>query len=554
MRAGNDGGWSGWRNSPASGPYTPPNANPPNGPVAGVSLTRADGAVTANWNAPNGATKYHVTYTTDNGKSWSLAALNHTSSAITISNADNAKTYVVGVRAGNAHGWSGWVNSAPIAPLNPPAAPASVTVTRADGTVTATWPAVSGAAKYHVTYSSDDKQNWSLAAFDHAGSSITISGADNAKTYVVGVRAGNADGWSGWTDSAPAGPYAPLPAAPANLAVTSGDGYLDVEWDAVSDATGYDVRAKTAGSSDWHDVTSNVTATSHRYTTDATIDHVAVRARNANGAGPWAERSRAPAHDWLTTVQQTGGASSAAAQAQSQLAAPTSVTVTRDNGWYDEKLHVTWTAVTGATGYNLVCSDTNGWGLWWSCGAVNSGTTTNFTVDEDTRGGRTGFDLDKFRPYLVAVRAVTSVPADASDWTNSANAYPALQPPPSWPGGPSFSFSRGDGSLHLWWLAPPYSQGYEIECATGAYGGTYTLCADVETATVTNGRVNATISSWTAGGTNYTIDNDTTYNLAVRITNAWGVSPYVRTWPILPPGPDRLGRYEQVRHHHPGRA
>ena len=150
------------------------------------------------------------------------------------------------------------------------------------------------------------------------------------------------------------------------------------------------------------------------------------------------------------------------------------------------------------------------------------------------RGGRTGFDLDEFRPYLVAVRAVTGVPADASDWTNSANAYPALQPPPSWPGGPSFSFSRGDGSLHLWWLAPPYSQGYEIECATGAYGGTYTLCADVETATVTNGRVNATISSWTAGGTNYTIDNDTTYNLAIRITNAWGVSPYVRTWPIYP--------------------
>ena len=36
-----------------------------------------------------------------------------------------------------------------------PATPSSVSLTRADGTVTATWPAVSGATKYHVTYTAD---------------------------------------------------------------------------------------------------------------------------------------------------------------------------------------------------------------------------------------------------------------------------------------------------------------------------------------------------------------------------------------------------------------
>ena len=106
------------------------------------------------------------------------------------------------MRAGNGNGqWSGWRNSAPIDPYTPeptptptpapapPDAPASVTVTRADGTVTASGYAVSGATKYHVTYSSDDKQSWTAASDSYTDSSITITGVDNAKTYVVGVRA-----------------------------------------------------------------------------------------------------------------------------------------------------------------------------------------------------------------------------------------------------------------------------------------------------------------------------------------------------------------------------
>ena len=52
-----------------------------------------------------------MTYTTDGGSSWSLAAFEHTTNSITIPNADDAKAYIVGVRAGNDAGWSGWVNS-----------------------------------------------------------------------------------------------------------------------------------------------------------------------------------------------------------------------------------------------------------------------------------------------------------------------------------------------------------------------------------------------------------------------------------------------------------
>ena len=98
-----------------------------------------------------------------------------------------------------------------VAPANAqqaPATPSSVSVTRGDGTLSASWPAVSGATSYHVTYSSDGGGSWSLAALNHPGHSIAI-GVDNAKTYVVGVRARNEHGDSGWRNSPSAGPYTP---------------------------------------------------------------------------------------------------------------------------------------------------------------------------------------------------------------------------------------------------------------------------------------------------------------------------------------------------------
>ena len=311
VRAGNDNGWSGWRNSPAAGPYTPPNANPP-GPVAGVSLTRADGAVTADWNAPSGATKYHVTYTTDNGKSWSLAALNYTSSAIIINNADNAKTYVVGVRAGNAHGWSDWRNSPAIGPYTPPVAPIGLTAARGDDgdTANVSWTAYTGDdfEYYRVIVCNSAQYNGHSCSGTVFTSTPSYDANDTGPVTVPGLNAGTGYGiiLQVWRNGSALKRHATLPAgpaAPANLSVTPGDGYLDIEWDAVTDATGYDVRAKKAGASDWHDVAGNLTETSYRYTTTETMDYVAVRARNANGPGNWTELSRLPAHDWLTTVR-----------------------------------------------------------------------------------------------------------------------------------------------------------------------------------------------------------------------------------------------------------
>ena len=198
-------------------PEEPP-PDPP-GAVSAVSVTREDGSLTASWDAPDGATKYHATYTDDGGKSWHAPVDNHTNiptNSLTFS-VDNAKTYVIGVRAGNDAGWSGWRNSPSAGPYIPPNTPtptsppdtvSSVTVTRSDGSLTASWDAPDGATKYHVTYTDDGGKSWHAPVDDHTNvptNSLSFS-IDNAKTYIIGVRAGNDIGWSGWRNSPPAAP------------------------------------------------------------------------------------------------------------------------------------------------------------------------------------------------------------------------------------------------------------------------------------------------------------------------------------------------------------
>ena len=100
---------------------------------------------------------------------------------------------------------------------NAPGTPSSVTVTRSDGTLTATWPAVAGATSYHVTYSADGGHSWSLAALNHPDASITISSVTNSATYIVGVRARNAHGDSGWRNSPVADPLPAVLTATTDL-------------------------------------------------------------------------------------------------------------------------------------------------------------------------------------------------------------------------------------------------------------------------------------------------------------------------------------------------
>ena len=112
------------------------------------------------------------------------------------------------MRAKNAAGSSGWTNSAPAATVAAPDPVASVTAVHKGSSLAVSWPAAARADSYHVTYTGDNGASWQLAALEHSGTSLTINGVDSTKTYLVGVRAKNAGGASGWVNSAPAAPPA----------------------------------------------------------------------------------------------------------------------------------------------------------------------------------------------------------------------------------------------------------------------------------------------------------------------------------------------------------
>ena len=381
-------------------------AQSPPGTPSSVTVTRADGTLAVSGYAVSNATKYHITYTSNGGKSWNAAASpadNYSSNTITIGGADNNKTYTVGVRAGNAHGWSGWRNSQPAKPFRipPPDAPSSVTVTRSHGALTASWNAVTGATSYHITYTSNKGASWSLAALNHASSSITISGVDNNKTYIVGVRARNAHGWSGWRNSPPAGPYGP-PAIPSGLRATSGNQRVTLSWDNPSDSsiTGYEYQYRAGGSwSAWTDIAGSTRVTTSfdkSGLTNGTEYRFKLRAVNGHGASLPAP-GRAP---WYVAATPNDGANIPKPPGTSPPATPASVTATLEG----DTLQAGWPADELAVSYHVTYSSDGG--ASWSLAALNHPSNA-ITIS-----------IDNSKTYIVAVRAGND--SGWSGWRSSA--------------------------------------------------------------------------------------------------------------------------------------
>ncbi len=474
---------------------------------ASVSVTRADGSLTASWDAPSGATKYHVTYTSDHKKSWQLAALNHSGTSITISGADNSKVYYVAVRAGNDNGWGGWRDSAaatpfvteptptPVptpAPPPPPDAVASVSVTRADGALTASWDAPSGATSYHVTYSDNGKQSWQLAALNHTSTSITFNG-DNTKTYVVGVRAKNDAGGSNWVNSSAAGPFTPPtpPGAPEGLTATAGDGSATMTWTNPGDAsiTGYQYQVQEDGGS-WSEHTpiggSGAGTTSHQVNGLANGSSYNFNLQAVNGAGA------SPASHTSATLPPLAPG-------------PASVTITRNTT--ANTLTATWTAVTGAWRYFIR-------GYYGNHVLFELATTT----------GATSITLQNVQDHLnyavtVRARAIEGYTRETwSDWVGTSTS-PPIAPP-------YVSLTRDSSGLAASWPAVVGADSYNVNIS-GDRGHTWARQSTAQT------------------GTTYTlpnIDADTDYMIAVQSKNPTGVSGWTRS-PVrtpAPPAPDAV--------------
>ena len=294
-----------WQPAPALA-QSPPDA------VGSITLTRSGTTLTVSWNAVSGAAKYHALYQADGAGDWlppipDYQNITATSFSFDI---DSGKSYVVGVRAGNEHGWGAWTDS-PVSNPPLPAAVGSITLTRTDNALTVSWNAVSGATKYHAVYQADGG-DWLPPVPDHKNITDTSFSfdIDSSKSYVVGVRAGNSAGWGPWTDSPASGPYTPPtptptptpepepPATPAGLTATPGDGSITLAWDDPGDSTitGYEYNVNrndtgTGNFSGWSAWTaiagSGADTVSHTFTglVNGREYRYHLRAVNAQGAG-----------------------------------------------------------------------------------------------------------------------------------------------------------------------------------------------------------------------------------------------------------------------------
>ena len=551
---GTDAGMGPWSGIRAGTPRALPDA------PAAPTLVASDRQIAVTWVAPalNGTTitSYDIQYRactatprdcSSNPRWGSWRTKRHTDTttlASTITSLTNATKYEVQVRALISGGQGPYSAAESATPLGKPAKPATPTLTPGNATLVVTWkaPADNGSAitRYEVAHcvSTEDcglDGDWSTPSrvegvgTDPPATTETISSLNNGTTYRVRVRAVNSVGDGPWSSSASGTPSL-RPDAPAKPDINPGDRKFSLSWGEPSGngqaITGYVVayRACTATDSDttvktcatvptwgnWAERSYPATSTAATISglTNGTKYEAQVRARNANGLGPWS-----PSAD--TTP----------------LAAPSTPTgLTLEPSHL--QLEVSWneSASRGSTisGYVVEyrdctatrkdCTSSPKWNEAWTPQTV-AATATTTTIDS----------LTNDTAYQVRVRA-TSDTGD-SGWSQIKSAIPAAVPAsPATP-----TLAADNRQLRVNWVEPE-----DRDSAIEHYEVAYRACTATDSDTAVKTCVpadKATWGNWRLHGDRDNslsriitgLTNGTAYQVRVRAQNEKGWGPWTAT-------------------------
>ena len=252
---------------------------------SGLSATAISSTqISLSWNASAGATSYRLERSTNGGATWAPATTTTGATAFADMGLTAATTYAYRVIASNASGDSAPSATAAATTLpSTPSPPTGVTAAAAASTqVNVAWQASAGATSYTVQRSSDGGASWPTVGATSATSIVDTSVAA-AATYSYRVVASNAGGSS--APSALATVTTP-PLAPAGLTATAvSPTQVNLVWQAVAGAAGYQVERSTNGGTTWNMTgTATGAAFSDLNLTPATAYLYRVRATNAGGA------------------------------------------------------------------------------------------------------------------------------------------------------------------------------------------------------------------------------------------------------------------------------
>ena len=504
--------------------------------VTGLTATRNNpgDAMTVSWAALSGALSYDVYCSRDGRQSWYACSgrVYSPNTSTTITNLFADDVYAVGVQAFTADGVTQWTYTAAASSTSPPARVVSVDIEPHASKVALdlSWSRASGATHYEYKVYCEALSSFATPTVKVRDQDTRTRGveydtvsADEPIAHEIGaydrvcfgdVRAVNGNGKSAWTRSpVRAGPTAPQPAV-TGVSVTRTSGQLAVSWEAIPHDHALDVilasfKYRVQCSSDdgvtWTacgtNETSGIDSTSVTITSsisDTTSQYkVRVGARGIVNTAPWGA--------WAESE-------GVALNAVTIPAAPSSLTVAWGTSNQGNALDLTWDSATGATYYEVYCSDLGGY-IWKTC--ARNVTTNSATITGSADGS---MSITAKRPYWIAVAAGNT--AGLSPWKRSPGIWPVTIPHAI----SSVSATRSDMAIALTWTVPydgssPLTE-YDIDYSVD--GGVWVAYSHaLNPGPETEGDAfmyNAT-----------SLENDKVYKFRVRPVNAAGDGPWTET-------------------------
>jgi kumamolisin len=337
---------------------------------------------------------------------------------------------------------------------NPQAAPTGLTAASAGPTsASLTWTAAAGATSYYVLRSATQGGPYlKIGAPSVAG--YGDSGLTTGTTYYYVVTAKGPDGIS---PNSAAAHTAPAVTPGSLTATTVSSSAITLSWAACTGATGYNILRGSAHGGPYTSVgTSTTTSYTNSGLSAGTTYYYVITATTHTGTTPDSNEAHA------TTLS----------------AAPTGLTATAAGSM---QINLSWTASTGATGYNILRGTKNG-GPYSSAGTSSSPSFSNTGLSGGTA-------------YYYVVQATNAGGASANSAVATATTAPAV------PSGVS-AIAVSSTQINLSWSGVAGATGYNV--MHGANGGPYTLL------------VHATSDSYSNTG----LAANTTYYYVVQATTS----------------------------------
>nr|MDQ3283339.1 lamin tail domain-containing protein [Acidobacteriota bacterium] len=191
-----------------------------------------------------------------------------------------------------------------ISVIAPPAAPSGLAATAGTSHVQLSWSSTSGATSYNVKRSTTSGSGYATIATPATNSYDDTTAIDGTPYFYV-ISGSGAGGEGANSSEVMATPIA----APAGVVATPGNAHVQLNWNAVAGATGYDVRRSTTSGSGYVSIATPAT-NSYDDTTAAngTTYYYVVIATNANGISvPSTQVSGTPALPGKIVISQVYG-------------------------------------------------------------------------------------------------------------------------------------------------------------------------------------------------------------------------------------------------------